>query len=91
MQGLPRDYDWSPREDLADAPGVRLRAKVGRRIENRRLALGMSQCELARRTGIPQGTVSDIVRGDCGMRLDRLFVFAEALRTTPSKLLEGLR
>jgi transcriptional regulator with XRE-family HTH domain len=59
---------------------------LGRRIEERRVAVGISQAELARRVGIRQSTMNSLINGDS--RSSRSIVqIARELGTTPSYLL----
>jgi len=58
---------------------------VGERIRERLDALGMRQAELARRVGISQPTISDLVRGD-SRSSSHLHRIARELQTTPAYL-----
>lgn len=67
-------------------------AKVGRRIRERREALGLSQAEVARAAGIDFATFSKLENGKSGSRgptLARLYQVAEVLRVPPSQLLDA--
>lgn len=89
MQGVAASFEWKPLPDLAGT-GASVAAQLGRRIFNRRMAMGISQCELARLVDGKQASVWAMERGDVGCRVDRLILFAKALGTTPSELLEGI-
>jgi len=59
---------------------------LGRRIEERRLAIGISQAELARRVGIRQSTMNSLINGDS--RSSRSIVqIARELKTTAAYLI----
>lgn len=59
---------------------------LGARIEERRLALGISQAELARLAGVPQTTMNGLIRGS-SRTTPHLIRIARALRTTPAYLM----
>lgn len=62
----------------------------GERLYSRRNELGMSQDELARKTGVSRVTISKIELGDSqDTRSANLFRIAEALRCSPRWLLDG--
>lgn len=59
---------------------------LGRRIEERRLAVGISQAELARRVGIRQSTMNSLINGES--RSSRSIVqIARELGTSPGYLM----
>ena len=61
---------------------------MGQRLRKRREQLGFSQRELARRTGIPQSTISDLERGVQGDMTTALVKrFAQALACTTDYLI----
>lgn len=61
---------------------------IGQRIRKQRERLGLSQRELARRTGIPQSTISDIERGvQEDMTTAMVKRFARALACTTDYLI----
>jgi len=58
---------------------------LGARIEQRRLEIGISQAELARRVGVRQSTMNSLINGDA--RSSRSIVkIAQVLQTTPAYL-----
>lgn len=59
---------------------------MGNRIRERRVALGLSQQQLADSIGKPQQTVARWEQGN-GVKLDALAVLAERLHCTPGHLL----
>lgn len=67
------DHDW--RKDL------------GRRIKNLLVIKGWTQSELAKRSGIAEGTLSKIINGEIGTSAEHIFRLAEALDTTSSQLM----
>ena len=64
-------------------------ATVGERIRRRRKELNMTQAELAERINRSIKYCADIERGYCGMSIDTLLSFCQALRISPSTLLLG--
>ena len=61
---------------------------VGERIKARRKELGMSQVELAEKTGYKTNSaISHIENGDRVLPQDKIIEFAKVLYTTPSYLL----
>jgi transcriptional regulator with XRE-family HTH domain len=61
---------------------------IGQRLRKRREQLGLSQWELARRTGIPQSTISDLERGvQADMTTTLVKRFAQALACTTDYLI----
>lgn len=63
--------------------------QVGDRIRRRRNELGLTQDELAERIGRVPKYCADIERGYCGMSIETLLLFCEALKLSPSTLLLG--
>jgi transcriptional regulator with XRE-family HTH domain len=61
---------------------------LSRAIVTRRLEIGISQEELARRAGISRGYCSDIERGLRNISVGLLFTIAEALNTNTPDLLQ---
>lgn len=64
---------------------------LGRRIRVLREGLGMSQDELAQKTGYKsRSSVNKVEMGVQGLTQSKIVRFAEALHTTPGALLDGL-
>lgn len=59
--------------------------EIGTRIREKLKELGLSQTELARRAGVSQPTISDLIRGD-SRSSSHLHVIARELGTTPAYL-----
>lgn len=59
--------------------------RIGIRIAERLKTLGISQAELARRTGVPQTTINGLVRGQ-SRSSPHLVKIATELQTTPAYL-----
>lgn len=66
---------------------VRRRA-LGDAIAEARAAAGLTQDELAERTGVSRPTISRLERGAASISSDRLWDLAFALDTTPAALYE---
>lgn len=64
----------------------RLVKAVGKRVSTRRLALGLTQDELARKLGVSNAHVSYLERGERGPSLYMLHKLASVLGTTVGKL-----
>lgn len=60
---------------------------VGRRIAERRAALGLTQGELAPLVGMTRASLSNIERGAQRFLVNTLYDFASALNVTPPELL----
>lgn len=71
--------------------GKDLDAIVSANVRARRLAQGLTQVQLAEATGLTQGEVSHIETGKTGTTVRTLATLAEALRTSPEKLLQPSR
>lgn len=57
-------------------------------IRNRRKELGMSQEELAKKVGYTsRSTIARIEKGEIDISRDKIFAFADALKTTPGDLM----
>ena len=61
---------------------------LSKAIVTRRLEIGLSQEELARRAGISRGYCSDIERGLRNISVGLLFTMSDALDTTTPELLK---
>jgi transcriptional regulator with XRE-family HTH domain len=64
-----------------------LRQICGERIRRRRMALGWTQQELAKATGIPYPTLSRIEHGEQSMHYERVVDLADALDVSTDYLL----
>ena len=56
-------------------------------LKSRRLQLGMTQVELAEKLGVAQAYISDLESGRKRPLVDTLAPLADALRTTPARLI----
>ena len=65
-------------------------SQVVSRLEQRRLAIGLSRRALALRAGLDPRTVGLVERGERCPSLHTLFLLAEALELAPESLFEGL-
>jgi transcriptional regulator with XRE-family HTH domain len=63
---------------------------VGARIRIIREALGMSQAELAKRTGMQRASLANLETGRQRLLLDGVERYAAALGTSPKQLLKGV-
>ncbi len=65
-----------------------LSREFGYRVMRRRMALGMNQKTLAERTGVRQGLVSRLEKGEnVSMKFEKLVLLAEVLSTSVDYLL----
>jgi transcriptional regulator with XRE-family HTH domain len=64
-------------------------AEIGKRLRRRREALGMTRAALAQRCGLSEDALGLIERGTCSPRVENLLRLSDALRVTPSAILEG--
>lgn len=69
--------------DVADAPA----ARFGRNLKRLRSAAGLSQEELASRSGLHRTYVSSVERGNRNVSLENIFALAAALKCDPRELL----
>ncbi|MFQ5801330.1 MAG: helix-turn-helix domain-containing protein [Candidatus Methylomirabilales bacterium] len=65
--------------------------RFGKAVRARRLALGLSQEELADRAGLDRTYVSGVERGRRNITLLNIHALARALETSPAALLKGSR
>jgi len=70
--------------------GTNLQQQIGKRIRERREALGLTQEELAHRAQSHRTYVGMLERAEKSISVVALSKFAKALETTLSELLEGL-
>lgn len=64
--------------------------QFGAKIESLRVALGLSQSELAKRVGLQRTSICNIEAGRQRVLLDDVEKFAEAFATSPKFLLRGI-
>jgi transcriptional regulator with XRE-family HTH domain len=64
--------------------------KLGATVRRLREQAGISQEELADRSGLHRTYVGSVERGERNVSLDNVVRLAKALRTSASELLEGL-
>ena len=62
--------------------------KIGNKIKKRRIELGISQKELAKKTNISPAIMSQHENGDVAISLSKLIEIANVLDTTPNYLLD---
>lgn len=63
------------------------KAVVGKKVQDKRLALGLTQDKLAERLGKSLRFVTEIERGAVGVSIETLLALCGALKTTPNDLL----
>lgn len=64
--------------------------QFGAKLESLRIALGLSQLELAKRVGLTRTSVCNIEAGRQRILLDDVEKFAAAFATNPKTLLRGI-
>ena len=69
----------------------RRRRAVGMRIQSLRLDRGLTQEQLALRSGVSRNVLMDVEHGRRGILHERLFDVAKVLGVSVSELLEGIR
>ena len=65
--------------------------KLGSNVRKFREALGISQEELAERSGLHRTYVGSVERGERNVSLENIVLLARALGEAPSELLVGLK
>jgi transcriptional regulator with XRE-family HTH domain len=82
------------RQDYGRAPGTPLKMtpqeRFAQNLRRRRIAVGISQEELANRTKLHRTEISLLERAGREPRLATLLKLAGALATTPTRLCEGM-
>jgi transcriptional regulator with XRE-family HTH domain len=68
-----------------------VRKEIGARLQKVRKEAGLSQEELAHEAGLDRTYISHVERGTRNPTVIVLFKIAKALKTTPSKILEGMK
>jgi transcriptional regulator with XRE-family HTH domain len=71
-------------------PKLEVRKKFGEAVRQRRLALGLSQEELAERAGLHRTYVGSVERGERNVSLENIVRLAAALKLNASQLLKGV-
>lgn len=64
--------------------------QFGSKVESLRIALGLSQAELAKRVGLQRTSVCNIEAGRQRVLLDDVEKFSEAFGTSPKFLMRGI-
>jgi transcriptional regulator with XRE-family HTH domain len=64
-----------------------LATAIGRRILDRRVAMGWTQHDLSRQSGLSVSYISDVENGQRGMSVDTLLAFAKALGIRTDRLI----
>lgn len=64
--------------------------QFGSKVEAMRIALGVSQEELAKRVGLKRASICNIEAGRQRVLLDDVQKFADAMATSPRALLRGI-
>lgn len=64
-----------------------IRRGLGALVREKRQALGISQEELAFRSGLHRTYVGSVERGERNLSLENIFVFAKALECAPAELI----
>lgn len=72
---------------MADTPADTPAARFGRNLRRLRLAAGLSQEELAARSGLHRTYVSSVERGNRNVSLENIVALATALKCDPRELL----
>lgn len=66
------------------------RIRFGQNLRQARVAVGLTQAELARKAGLSENTISRLERGLCGMSALTFIALVNALDTRPAHLLRGI-
>lgn len=72
---------------MAAVPRDRPAVRFGRNLKRLRIAAGLSQEELAARSGLHRTYISSVERGNRNVSLENIFALAEALKSDPRDLL----
>ncbi len=64
--------------------------RFGKRVRERRVAIGLSQEKFATKCGLDRTYISGIERGQRNVSLRNILTIAKALNTTISELTQGL-
>jgi len=72
---------------LTEKERENIRIGFGKRLRVKRQKLGVSQEELAFRSGLHRTYVGSVERGERNLSLENIFVFAKALQCSPQDLI----
>lgn len=64
--------------------------KLGKKIREERIAMGLSQEDLASAAGLHRTYIGSVERGERNVSLQNIVAIARALSISPSTLLEGI-
>lgn len=67
-----------------------IQEKLGRKIREQRIIIGLSQEELANISGLHRTYIGSVERGERNVSLQNIVTIAKALSITPSILFEGI-
>lgn len=65
--------------------------KLGQKIREHRLVIGLSQEELADLAGLHRTYIGSVERGERNVSLQNIVAIARALSISPSALIEGIK
>lgn len=72
---------------LTDNERITIKLAFGAILRRKRLALGLSQEELAFRSGLHRTYTGSVERGERNLSLENIFLFAKALECHPRELI----
>jgi transcriptional regulator with XRE-family HTH domain len=75
--------------DQGSRPSHALQSIVAANVKDRRLRLGLSQEQLADRSGFHRTYIGSVERGERNITLSTLEALAAVLETTPTELLQA--
>jgi transcriptional regulator with XRE-family HTH domain len=67
-----------------------IQKKLGQKIREQRVGIGLSQEELADASGLHRTYIGSIERGERNVSLQNIVLIARALSVSPSILLDGI-
>jgi transcriptional regulator with XRE-family HTH domain len=67
-----------------------IRKKMGQKIREERIAMGLSQEDLASAAGLHRTYIGSVERGERNVSLQNIVAIARALSTSASTILEGI-
>lgn len=74
-------------EIITDKEREDIRISFGKILREKRQNLGISQEELAFRSGLHRTYVGSVERGERNLSLENIFIFAKALNCSPRELI----